>query len=403
MFLLLFSIPLTAGTIYFAQVADGGGEVTTFTIINPTTSTATGTLNLKDGDGSPWSISLTDGTSGSQFSVSIPPMGSIRLTSSGAGPIKTGWAVLDSEADLYGVERFDYRPGSALQYSVGVIGNPSGKRFVLPVDTSSTSDTGFAVANIGTSNVAIQLTLRADDGSIFSSKADPRLNPLAAQKYLCLFASEMFPVLQSGPFKGLLIIEVVGAGDIAAMGLAFKEGQLSAIPIIALDSSKEKAERLLGHWIFAYTISSTVTDEYTLTYVYEDTTTPGEWYAIGTDEYGDIVAASWSDDLNLYTLLDEGILFDSFYTFDFTGSNMVSGCYYLSYSDGTMSDCYPMTGIRTSSSAQSSYKILQFTIETELKAMSEAQSLVGPTPTPNPAILKEMKRLRSLMRAPSTP
>ena len=48
--LLFLPIPLTAGTVYFPQVADGGGYLTTFTIINPTTSSAIGTDRLIDAD-----------------------------------------------------------------------------------------------------------------------------------------------------------------------------------------------------------------------------------------------------------------------------------------------------------------------------------------------------------------
>lgn len=222
--------------IFFPQVAVGGGYTSTFTITNPTPSTATGTLRLWDENGSAWNISLTDDISGSQFSVSIPAMGSIRLITSGTGEIKTGWAALESSAGLQAVETFDYRPGSVLQDSVGVIGAPSGKRFVLPVDISSTSDTGFAVINAVELNVSINITLKDESGNTYAALLDPRLNPLPAANYLCMFVSEIFPSLQSGSFKGTLSIEVVGSGDIAVMGLSYKEGQSSSIPVVALNS-----------------------------------------------------------------------------------------------------------------------------------------------------------------------
>jgi hypothetical protein len=75
------------------------------------------------------------------------------------------------------------------------------------------------------------LTLKSENGNTYSSVLDARLNPLATQRYLCLFVSSIFPVLQSGSFKGSLLIEVVGSGDIAVMGLSYKEGQLSSIPV----------------------------------------------------------------------------------------------------------------------------------------------------------------------------
>jgi hypothetical protein len=233
----LFAVPLTAGTTYFAQVADGGGYITAFTIMNPTASAAIGTVRLKDANGNSWSITLADGRSGSQFTFTIPAMGSARLVSTGVGQVKTGWAVLDSTADLSGVETFLYQPGSSLQDSVGVVGTPAGKRFVIPVDTSSTTDTGFGIVNAGTTDTAVRLTLKSEDGSTYASLTDSRLNPLASQKYFCLFVSQIFPILQSGTFKGALLIE--SSGDIGAVGLAYKEGQLSSIPIAALASQTE--------------------------------------------------------------------------------------------------------------------------------------------------------------------
>jgi hypothetical protein len=47
-------------------------------------------------------------------------------------------------------------------------------------------------------------------------------------------------------------------------------------------------------------------------------------------------------------LLDPGTIINEFFTFDFTGTNTVSGCYYQqTVSTGALSNCYPMSGIRT--------------------------------------------------------
>ena len=44
-----------------------------------------------------------------------------------------------------------------------------------------------------------------------------------------------------------------------------------------------------------------------------------------------------------------------FFTFDFVGSNTVSGCYYqVDVADDSFSRCYDMTGVRTSSTALTS-------------------------------------------------
>jgi hypothetical protein len=356
MLILLFAAPLAAGTIYFAQVADGGGYVTTITIVNPTSNEATATLKLADDYGTPWPINLTDGRSGSQFFVSVPAMGSTRLISTGVGQTtKTGWAVLDSQADLSGVATFDYRSGSTLMDSVGAMGTPSGKRFLLPVDTSLTADTGFAVANIGTDDVSIKVTLQTENGTISSSAMDSRLNPLFSQRHLAIFVSQIFPSLQSRTFKGSLVIEVVGSGDIAVLGLAFKEGQLSSVPFVALaqstalTTSQQKAKQLFGQWAFTFTIMEQRTQNYSFTTLVQDVNDPTLWFASGTS-LNDLrpVSAGWYADVGKYLMMHENLDFIDVYYFDLTGTNSVSGCYYQKFSDGTVSRCYSMDGTRTS-------------------------------------------------------
>ena len=59
----------------------------------------------------------------------------------------------------------------------------------------------------------------------------------------------------------------------------------------------------------------------------------------------------------MFSLLDQSTILDRFFTFDFVGSNTVSGCYYqIRKSDDSLSRCFPMTGVRTSSSTLSSLK-----------------------------------------------
>jgi hypothetical protein len=220
-------------TLYFPQIADGGGYMSTFTIFNPTSRSATGVLTLWDGNGQAWDIAMVDGSTSSQFVVNLPSYGSVRLVTSGAGGIKAGWAVLESAADLQGVATFDYRPDSMLLDSIGVVGSSASNSFLMPIDISPSANEGLAIVNPGTADVSIHLTLKNEDGSTYLSLADPRLTPLEAKKNLSLYATELFPALQSGSFKGLLAVEVTGSGRIAVMGLSYKEGQISVIPVLA--------------------------------------------------------------------------------------------------------------------------------------------------------------------------
>jgi hypothetical protein len=65
-------------TIYFPQVADGAGWSTTFTLINTNTAAVSGTVRLYNQNGSPRVLAL-NGVANSQFAVSIPAGGSVRL------------------------------------------------------------------------------------------------------------------------------------------------------------------------------------------------------------------------------------------------------------------------------------------------------------------------------------
>lgn len=54
----------------------------------------------------------------------------------------------------------------------------------------------------------------------------------------------------------------------------------------------------------------------------------------------------------MFSLLDRSVIIHRYFTFDFVGSDRVSGCYYqIDADDGSRSRCYDMTGVRTSSTA----------------------------------------------------
>ena len=117
--------------------------------------------------------------------------------------------------------------------------------------------------------------------------------------------------------------------------------------------NQTQTERLFGTWVFSYTIITAFTDTYRLNDVEASTVTPGEWLVFGTNQFGGRVLAQYAPTLNQFVLYDPGTIIDKFYAFVFTGTNSVSGCYYLIQPPGStnLSKCYPMTGIHTSNSA----------------------------------------------------
>ena len=146
---------------------------------------------------------------------------------------------------------------------------------------------------------------------------------------------------------------------------------------------------LLGTWRFRYTIISTFTSTYRLSQV--DTST-GTSLIVGTNEYGNPVAAGRIQDVNPgnplpheFALLDPGSIICQLFVFDKTGINRVEGFYFQIRSPngqcgGTVSDPYQMTGTRTSQ-AQSSIQGQLAPQGTVLEqSNAEIQSLEETTP-----------------------
>lgn len=116
-----------------------------------------------------------------------------------------------------------------------------------------------------------------------------------------------------------------------------------------VDNNQTRTERLVGGtWTYAYTIISTFSSSYRFTSVSPSTTSPGEYYAVGTDEFGGSVIGSYISTQQQWAVLDPSIIIDNFYTFTFSDTNHVSGCYYLIQPPGStnLSRCYPMNGSR---------------------------------------------------------
>ena len=84
-----------------------------------------------------------------------------------------------------------------------------------------------------------------------------------------------------------------------------------------------------------------------LNIILEDDDAPGEWFIGGVQDDGEIAVLVYNRDFATYALLadeDEGL-----YVFDLSSPTTVSGCFYERFGPESFSDCYPMTGVKTSS------------------------------------------------------
>ncbi|MBI4446185.1 MAG: DUF11 domain-containing protein [Acidobacteria bacterium] len=218
--------------LYFAQVADGGGFSTLFSIPNTGTTAVSGRLKFFNSNGSARSLSI-GGVSGSQFNVTITAGGAVRLRTGNVGPALAGWAVFESTAALQGVGTFEFRQEGRLTTAAAVLGSKAVKKVSIPVEIDAATDTGVAIGNVGSASAVVRLRLRNDSGVEAAAILDPRLNPLPAQQHVADFVSAFFAQTAGiSAFGGTLVVEVVGDGQITVTGLRLKEGLLSALPVI---------------------------------------------------------------------------------------------------------------------------------------------------------------------------
>src|SRR5438477_1935925 len=155
----LFPVSLFSNTLYFPQVAFGGGYSTSFALVNTGTTAVSGRLNLYSQSGTlrsdlGWQIYIAPGTS-------------TRLTIPNIGPLTTVGGEFDAGAGtVQGVATFDSRDTSGrLVTSAGVLGIGADNAFLIPVDMTTTiASTGVAVANISNNDLSIEIRLLGENG-----------------------------------------------------------------------------------------------------------------------------------------------------------------------------------------------------------------------------------------------
>ena len=118
--------------------------------------------------------------------------------------------------------------------------------------------------------------------------------------------------------------------------------------------SRPNIERFRGTWQFTYTKDgAAITDTFVLNIVVEQDAAPGEWGIGGIQDDGTLAVLLYSRDLDGYGLVSDVLGEpEGLYFFNLTSPTTVSGCYYQIEGDD-VSDCFPMTGVRTSSAALS--------------------------------------------------
>ena len=217
--------------------------------------------------------------------------------------------------------------GQAVGYNVFMDQDTSGRAFWITHNELPSSRTGWVLVNgnIGYNGMALCAMILINGQSMFS-----------CNKNLRRYSLEV-PLDSSGN----VTLQAFVAG--------FQPHREAFPGPYIKPFNQVQTERLIGTWDFAYTIISRWEDRYRLQPpAIESSSSPGEYIIFGYDTYGNFdVGATYSPDLGEFMLLDLGILFDQVYTFNFTGSNSITGCYHQ-YDGVYLSRCYPLNGYRIS-------------------------------------------------------
>ncbi len=231
----------TRATAFFPQVAIGDGYSTVFTVTNTGSTTASGSLILKDPKGDPLSANgtLTDSTgstqpshSGDTFSFTIPAGGTIFLSAE-ADQRKTGWVQLENTGGtLSGTANYEYRIGSPDQSMVSVPQSQPLQSATIPVsnDAEQGTQTAFAVANPSSQTIDIKLILVGQNGLVVDDTVTRTLGP---GEQVAIYLWQEIDRANISNFKGSLVFQGQDGARFLVVALLDKRGLFTAIPIIS--------------------------------------------------------------------------------------------------------------------------------------------------------------------------
>ncbi len=224
-----------------SQIVDGGGIPTQILLMNPSTSSAAGTIALFDDAGAALTADFgsTVGKQ-SQISYSIPANGMAKYATTGLGQLRAGYAVVTKQTGSLPVASaiFAASTGSGIASEAGVLSSlpAASSRMYTSVSSASPSrNTGIAMVNRNSSTASINLKLTDNlTGSVRTSNFT-----LAPNAHAGRFITELFTDLPADDFQGTLTLTSNVAIASVALRLTTNErGELllSTLPVADLSN-----------------------------------------------------------------------------------------------------------------------------------------------------------------------
>ena len=330
--------------------------------------------------------------------------------------VASGYATLDCSAPVVAQVVFGWFGGSGeLTGMATVFSSQAGTVFQFPV-LQPAATLGFAIANDTNAEASCRIVL--EDGQRTNLGEATLSVPAKSNRAQMLHTAISIP----GTFLGGSAT-VSCNQPVAMIGLHFElrpDGTiitfntlppaiLSTIPADTGDHpwSRPNIERFRGTWQFTYTKDrAAITDTFVLSLVIEQPDAPGEWAIGGLQDDGVLAVLFYSRDVDSY-VLGHGDIEDEvpegLYSFNLISPTIVSGCYYEILSSTSLSSCYPMTGVKTSSSTLSSVKRAQpntTAAHAELGEIEEAAGELGNEVQIEvvPKIIRVLEDLREVLR-----
>ena len=334
-------------TYYFPHLAVGDNWQTTITYINDSPQEASCQTEFISDFGNPLMVSFAGrGTVVSRNDV-LPPGGSVHQETNVdlSAPLAPGWARASCSGPVKAsllFRRYDSEGVPVAEAGVNAATVPATRFVTFAEQGEGKSGTGVAYANPSATAAVITFTAKDEAGETLASVVRTLL-PGGHD------AQNMAPLFGLSSFTGSL--EVTSTEPIVTLSLNFEAAPVfSSLPPGEVDASdkpfnRQQTERLIGTWVFSY-FSGVVSDTYKLSDVQESSSTPGEWNIFGTDQFDNLVIAGYRPDRELpFFLHDFGKFINKYFTFDFVGSNTVSGCYKQKREYYPITQCFSMTGV----------------------------------------------------------
>ena len=397
------------------HLADGGGWQSRLLVTNTSQSASSCTFNV-------YGVALNRFSELGSFGTAAGSTATFQLASSGGyliwptknelAAVESGYATLDCSSPVVAQVVFASFDGLGVTAAATVFSAQAATVFQFPVLTPAAT-LAFAIANDTNAEASCRILLedtqRTNLGE--ATLAVPAKSNL----------SQLLNTAISIPGTFRVGTATVSCNQpVAMIGLHFElrpdrtiitfstlpPAILSTIPAGTGDPwSRPNIERFRGTWQFTYTKDrAAITDTFVLNIVVEQDDAPGEWGIGGIQDDGTIAVLFYSRDSDSYVLGPDALgEIEELYSFNLTSPTTVSGCYYEILSNTSLSSCYPMTGVRTSSSTLSSVKRAQpntTAAHAELGEIEEAAGELGNEVQIEvvPKIIRVLENLREVLR-----